>query len=202
MSSWDNDTEMILNSICINANELSEFHKEKYYYYKNMLKYFKIPIIILSSINSVIAIGLSAFIEQSIVSIITCILSLISAMLGSIELYLGIQKTMETELDSSKQFKILSYEIYKNLSLKRENRNVNGKTYLEEKYNEFIKLIEQSTLTDKKVNDLLVPKLEKLKKNKLSLEGLNDLMTTLHDNSSNSSLTSDNLTPKHNIEIV
>ena len=66
-----------------------------------MLKYFKIPVIILSSINSVIAIGLSTFIIQTLVSVITCIISLISAMLGSIELYLGIQKTMETR-DSCK----------------------------------------------------------------------------------------------------
>lgn len=202
MSSWDDDTEKILNSICINANELSEYHKMKYYYYKNMLKYFKIPIIILSSINSVIAIGLHSFINQSIVSVITCILSLISAILGSIELYLGIQKTMETELDSSKQFKILSYEIYKNLNLKRENRNVNGKTYLEEKYNEFIKLIEHSTLTTNKMNDLLVPKIEKIKKSKISLNGINNLMNSLSDNSSNSSLTSENISITQNIEIV
>lgn len=188
MSTWDDDCEKILTNICSFSNELSEYHKEKYYYYKNMLKYFKIPIIILSSINSVLAIGLGLFIEQKIVSVVNCIISLISAILGSIELYLGIQKTMDIELESSKLFKILCYDISKNLSLKRENRHMDGNTYLDDKYNEFIKLIENSTLIDKKLNDLLAPKIEKIKSNRLNL--------LLNSNSSISSLSSENNSPK------
>ena len=189
MSDWNDDNELILKKIGIMSSELSDFHKDKYYYYKNMLKYFKIPVIILSSINSVIAIGLSTFIIQTLVSVITCIISLISAMLGSIELYLGIQKTMEIELDSSKQFKILSYDIFKNLTLRRENRNINGKTYLEEKYSEFIKLLENSTLMDKKLNDLLTPKLKTLSNKKSfdieSIDSLNSLLSSISNSPKN-----------------
>ena len=155
---WDNDIEKILESLRINSNNLSEYHKEKYYYYKGLLKYFKIPIIILSSITSVISVGLNSFVKQNTVSVIICLLSLSSAIIGSIELYLGIQKTMEIEYDTSKQFKILSYDIYKILNLKRENRNVSSKTFLDNKFNEYIRLIEQSNLIhNKKIKDALAP---------------------------------------------
>lgn len=156
-SSWNTDCEDILECIRINSHNLSDYHKGRYYYYKGMLKYFKIPIIILSSITSVISVGLSSYVKQNTVSMTTCLLSLFSAIIGSIELYLGIQKTMEKELESSKQFKILSYDIYKTLNLQREHRFVNGKTYLDDKYNEYIKILEQSSLTKQKIKDALAP---------------------------------------------
>lgn len=156
-NSWDVDCEDILECIRINSHNLSEYHKKRYYYYKGMLKYFKIPIIILSSVTSVISVGLSIYIQQKTVSLVTCLLSLVSAIIGSVELYLGIQKTMENELESSKQFKILSYDIYKTLNLQRQHRFVNGKTYLDDKYNEYIKIIEQSSLEINKIKDALAP---------------------------------------------
>lgn len=158
INDWTDDIETILNNIRINANNLADYHKQKYYYYKGLLKYFKIPLIILTSITSISSVGLQPYISQPSISLLTCILSLFSALIGSIELYLGIQKSMDTELEASRNFLLLSYDIYKTLTLFRENRQKNGKSYLDEKYNEYTKLTEQANLIrSKHIKDTLTP---------------------------------------------
>jgi hypothetical protein len=81
-----------------------------------------------------------------------------SALIGSIELYLGIQKSMDLEQEASRNFLLLSYDIYKTLSLVRENRHTSGKSYLDEKFNAYIKLTEQANLIKNKyLKDTLTP---------------------------------------------
>ena len=35
MNDWSDDIEKILNDLRINSNNLSNYHKKKYYYYKD-----------------------------------------------------------------------------------------------------------------------------------------------------------------------
>jgi len=159
---WSEDIEKILENIRINSIVLSSYHKERYYHYKGHLKYFKLPLIILSSITSIASVGLSGYMPQTTISLTTCLLSLTSAILASIELYLGIQKNMEQELIASRNFLLLGYNIYKVLSLKTEHRVEKGRIFLDEIYNEYIKLVENANLIkSKKVKDALaeIPKL-------------------------------------------
>jgi hypothetical protein len=155
---WTIDIETVLENMRQNCIILSGYHKEKYYHYKGHLKYFKLPLIILSSINSIVAVGLSDYMEQSSVSLLTCLLSLLSAIIGSVELYLGVQKNMENELMASRSFQLLAYDIYKTLSLSSEHRPIKGKIYLDDVYNNYIKLVEQANLLrNKKIKDMLAP---------------------------------------------
>lgn len=155
---WSDDVENILENIRINSVLLSNYHKQRYYVYKSYLKYFKLPLIVLSSITSIASMGLSTYISQQDVSLIVCLLSLTSAVIASVEIYLGIQKSMEAELMSSKDFQLLGYEIFKTLSLIRENRSINGRLFLDEKFGEYIKLIENSKLVNsRKIKDALSP---------------------------------------------
>jgi len=74
--------------------------------------------------------------------------------MGSIELFLGINNKMEIELNSSKDYYILSCDIYKILNLDINNRP-NGKIFLEESYSRYIKLFETSFLLKKRLEDSL-----------------------------------------------
>lgn len=164
MTEWSNDIEIILENIRINSVTFSKYHKQRYYVYKSYLKYFKLPLIVLSSLTSIASVGLSTYMSQQDVSLITCILSLLSAIIASIELYLGLQKSMESELMSSKDFQLLGYEIFKMLTLSKEHRSINGKMFLDEKFGEYIKLIENSKLVNsKRIKDVLAPLPEQLK---------------------------------------
>ena len=147
---WTDDVERVLEAIRYNSVTLSNYHKERYYYYKSYLKYFKLPLIALSSLTSIASVGLTEYIPQQTVSLITCILSLLSATIASVELYLGIQKAMETEMLTSRSFMLLAYDIYRILSLKREHRVVDGQHYLDEKYNDYSKLVENANLVKQK----------------------------------------------------
>ena len=82
-------------------------------------------------------------------------ISLIVSILGSIELYMKIQENMEVELVAQKDFYILSISIYKVLQLDEENRNIDMKLFLEETFGNYQKLIENSNVVAKKIQDKL-----------------------------------------------
>jgi hypothetical protein len=143
---WSTDIENVCEAIRSNAVVMSQKHAKLYSYYAGQLKYYKIPVIIISGLNSVIAVGLQPYLDQGIISGSNCLLALLCGIIGSIELFLGIQTSMETENAASKNFYLLSVNIFKALSLERHRRSHSGKEYLEEVYTEYSKLYENSAL--------------------------------------------------------
>jgi ABC-type antimicrobial peptide transport system permease subunit len=152
---WTEDIENVLEKIRKNSSILSEEHKHTYFRLKNTLQYFRLPLIVISGINSVISVGLQQYLEQPTISGITCVLSLICSIIGSIELFLAIQKRVEAELISSREYYLLTIDIQKTLLLNREHRPLPAKEYLEKIYNTYIKLTESSNLVKKSIKDAL-----------------------------------------------
>jgi hypothetical protein len=156
MPNWNDDGEGLLELIRQNSVLLSQYHASRYYHFKGYLKYFKLPLIVLSSLTSIASMGLTTYMRQDDISLLTCLLSLGSAIIASIEMYLGINRQMEDELFVSKSFQILSYDIFKTLKLQRDHRSEDGIQYLNEKYNSYIKLVENANLVkNKKLKDQL-----------------------------------------------
>jgi hypothetical protein len=157
LNTWSDGIEFVLSEISKNATLMSEYHKKRYYYFKGHLKYFRIPTIIFSAMNSVFSVGLQPYCPQSFISLICCFISLICGIISSVELFLSVQATMEVELISSKDFYLLSIDIFKILSLERANRIVNANSYLDEKYQTYCKLIENSNLIHEQIKHELRP---------------------------------------------
>jgi hypothetical protein len=151
MGEWTGEVEDILEKLRINCVNLSEYHRKRYYHFKAYGKWFRLPLIILASINSTASVGLQPLLEQSVISGITCILGMTMGIISAYELYLGIQGNMELELKQSKDFYTLSIDLFKTLSLRRENRGEDGKDYLNKKYSHYIKLTEASNLLKRKL---------------------------------------------------
>jgi len=151
------DIENILENIRLNSVILSKEHKKRYLFLKDTLKYYRLPVIIISALNSIISIGTQPFIEQRYISISNCLLSLICGIIGSIELYFGINSQMENEAKSNNAYYILSTDIYKILSLNTFNRHIDGRSYLDECYSRYIKLYETSCIVIKHIDDKLTP---------------------------------------------
>ncbi len=154
---WTKDIENILENIRVNAGIMSREHKQRYFKLRENLKFYRMPVIVLSGMNSIFSVGLQPYMDQSGISMLTCILSLFCSIIGSIELYLSIQKTMENELVSQRDFYLLSVDIFKTLSLQRKHRPMPAKDYLEKSYNTYCKLIENSHALTKRVEDTLCP---------------------------------------------
>lgn len=157
MSDWSPDIESILEQLRINAVVLSKNHKKRYFQLALTLRYFRLPQIIISACSSICSVGLQPYLQQSWISMITCLLGLVCSIIGSIELYLSIQKSMENELLASKSYYVLAIDIYKTLSLNKEQRPIPAKEYLDKKYGEYVKLYENSELLSKKLVDKLNP---------------------------------------------
>jgi len=146
---WTDGIEFALNDIKKISFDNSEYHKNNYYFFKGYLKYFRVPTIILSGLNSVFSVGLQPYVSQGIISILCCSISLICGIIASVELFLGIQNMMEKELISSKEFYILSSDISKMLSIERQYRYTNGKIYLDNIHTKYCYLIERCNLLNK-----------------------------------------------------
>jgi hypothetical protein len=151
MGEWTGEVEDILEKLRINCVNLSEYHRKRYYHFKAYGKWFRLPLIVLASINSTASVGLQPIMEQQIISGITCLIGMFMGIISAYELYLGIQGNMELELKQSKDFYTLSIDLFKTLSLRRENRGEDGKDYLNKKYSHYIKLTEASNLLKRKL---------------------------------------------------
>ena len=152
---WSKDIEFILDKIRINSILLSDEHKNRFFYLKEKLMYYRLPVIVISGISSIVSVGLQNYVDQKYISITTCVLSLACSIIGSIELYLAIQTQMENELTSLKDYYLLSIDIYKMLKLDVANRDPDGKAYLEEKYSEYCTFIKSSNIMASQINDRL-----------------------------------------------
>ena len=153
INEWPNDVDIMLEKIRCNSIIMADHHKTNYFFLHSRLKYFRIPIIIISAFASVLNIGLTPFLDQQYVSILCCLLSLVTGLIGSIEMFLQVQKRMENELINSRDFYLHAIEIYKVLSLSPIHRNGDGLKFLDSKFGIYIKMIENSNIMEKDILD-------------------------------------------------
>lgn len=152
INDWSKEVEDILERLRQNSVSLSEYHRKRFYEYKSYAKYFRIPIILLSILNSTAAVGLvQVGVDQIIVSGISCLIGMLITMISSIEIYLSIEKSMDGEMQQSRDFYSLAIDIFKTLRLKRVDRGENGKEYMNKKYGLYAKYKETSDLMKQKL---------------------------------------------------
>lgn len=152
INDWSKEVEDILERLRQNSVSLSEYHRKRFYEYKSYAKYFRIPIILLSILNSTAAVGLvQVGVDQIIVSGLSCLIGMLITMISSIEIYLSIEKSMDGEMQQSRDFYSLAIDIFKTLRLKRVDRGENGKEYMNKKYGLYAKYKETSDLMKQKL---------------------------------------------------
>lgn len=161
---WDLAIVDFLDMVRKKCTKLSLKHTNTFFYYNKVSHTFDIPIIVLSTLSASFAVGTGDFLEQSYISLINCGVSMIVAILSSIKLYLNIATNKTNELDISKSFYLLAFDIEKTLYLPYELRKIPQLEYLESIYDAYILLIQKSSLikaTDE--NEKMMKVLEKIK---------------------------------------
>lgn len=137
------DIDKILIRLRKNCVYLSIYHNRRHHFYKNILYcIFNVPLIILSALNSFFAVGTQIYFKQETISLVNAIISLFCGILTSVELLWQLKERTQRELLSHKDFYKLSLDIFKFLQLEDENREKEGKAFLEETYNIYQKYIE------------------------------------------------------------
>ncbi len=143
---WTQDYVDVMESLRLNSVYMSRTHKQKYFAYKRMSTWFRVPTIVLSAMASVSSVGLQAYVTQRHISGITCLVTMVIGILNSVELYLKLQEAIESELEKSKRWYKLSADIFKVLGLSAVNRDPDPKKLLDVFYDEYMVLFEESSL--------------------------------------------------------
>ena len=154
--SWSNDIELVLTNILDNTKRLQLIHKNNYLILRHYLFMIRLPIIVLSSINSVLSVGLSSFVNQSITSSTNCIISLICGLLGSLELFIGIQSKSDKEFETYQHLKLLAIKISHTLKLEPAHRETSGQLFLKEVMNQYHTIFENSLVNPAEIEDELL----------------------------------------------
>jgi hypothetical protein len=160
--SWNDNTERLLENIRMNCIKLEQFHREYYFRIKKVIIYFKLPIIIMSSLNAILAVSMGEYLPQQYISVTNCGLSFIIGTLTSVSLYLRIEDRLESSLSSSKEYHKLSIEIFKMLSLRKVDRSTDADQFLNDIYGNYVKLFEKSNLLTNEFIDELKKKVDEL----------------------------------------
>lgn len=186
MSEWTNDQEVVLEGIRENALQMKKANTKSYLSLKSQLARYKIPIIIISAMNSVFSVGAERYLPQHYISGASCLLSLMVGIIGSLQMYLQIENNMESCLVASKDYYNLAIEIYKTLTLERGHRNSNGKEYLDEVYNRYVNITDKTIPNRKKIQDKLfvAPALPNNDPLRLSIPHLPTPPSSVEENSS------------------
>ena len=160
----------MVNGICNKKNISKKLHFQsienyKFWNVKNLKyqrisKYFNIPILVISAMNSLFSMILQNYIGQELTSITNAVLSILTAILGSIQLFLKINENVSNSLIVSMKFHKLSIKISKELSINRDDRATNGNTFVQDVFNEYNDILEKSGSVDKVLKDYL--QLEKI----------------------------------------
>ena len=153
---WSDDQEDVLKKLSLNSGLMSEHHKKRYAELIESLKWYKVPVICLSGLNSVFSVGLNSYIEQNVVSTLTCLISLLVSVISSIELYLSIQRRSDIELTSYKAFYSLAVKINTTVGLQREHRQTDGESFLVQMISEYQSLFDSACVNGLGEDDMIV----------------------------------------------
>lgn len=153
---WTDDYERILKNVLHNSTLMSDHHKKEHLQYSNRLKWYKLPVIVFSGVNSIISIGGSSFFSQSATSFTNCFISLLISVIGSIELFLQITKRSDQELKSYYDFYNLSVKISTLLKLDKHHREHDPKLFITNIINEYTTLVNESLINGLSDNDKLI----------------------------------------------
>jgi hypothetical protein len=154
-SEWNSQQEDYLKKLHFQSIENYKFWNIKNLKYQRISKYFNIPILVISAMNSLFAMILQDYIGQELTSITNARLSVLTAILGSVQLFLKINEKVSNSLIVSMKFHKLSIKISKELSIHRDDRATNGNTFLQDVFNEYNDILEKSGCVDKVLRDYL-----------------------------------------------
>ena len=158
MDTWGHHIDSLLDKIRLNCVQLTNRHIKNHLYYKGASSYFEIPTIILSVFAGSFAVGSDPFLDQELISVTNCVISMIITILTSVKLYMKIAESASAEQELAISFKSIALDIFKTLSLPEEKRGIDGMAYLNKVYGKYINLVENSAVLNQmnKRDQLLV----------------------------------------------
>lgn len=151
MMRWHQDEDEFLIKLEQQCNTYYEHHNKDHMYYQKLSSRFNVPILVVSAINALTAVGLNSFVHQEYVSVLNAILSAGTGVLGSIQLYLKINEKMTNSVRASILMKRLALKISKELSIVPDHRVTDGQAFMNDCFAEFNTALEQGNPIEKTI---------------------------------------------------
>lgn len=142
-SRWHPEEDEFLIKLEQQCNTYYEHHNKDHMYYQKLSSRFNVPILVVSAINALTAVGLNSFVHQEYVSVLNAVLSAGTGVLGSIQLYLKINEKMTNSVRASILMKRLALKISKELNILPVHRVTDGQTFMNDCFAEFNTALEQ-----------------------------------------------------------
>jgi hypothetical protein len=158
---WTTSQVEFLHKLKAQCLEYSEFNRKQVKKYTTTNTHFNIPILVLSGLNSFVALGLQPFVKQEYISIINSVLSLTCGILSSTALYMKYNEKINTCVSCSHDLNDLHATIFKELSLDEDSRSMDGKDFCNKMFDEYTKIMQKHIVPKKHIHMFLLTDKEK-----------------------------------------
>jgi hypothetical protein len=158
---WTKSQVEFLHKLKAQCLEYSEFNRKQVKKYTTTNTHFNIPILVLSGLNSFVALGLQPFVKQEYISIINSVLSLTCGILSSTALYMKYNEKINTCVSCSHDLNDLHATIFKELSLDEDSRSMDGKDFCNKMFDEYTKIMQKHLVPKKHIHMFLLTDKEK-----------------------------------------
>ena len=159
-STWDNIDDP-LDDILFNTKMIQDHSRKHIGYLQYRILIFKIPTIILSGVNAVFSVGLATYVKQETVSTVNCIISLLTAIINGVELFLQSQKQLEQRISTYHMAADLSIKIASVRKIDRAQRKGDGGMFYSEVVSDYKALVDTGLIPKRRLLDDRFSALEK-----------------------------------------
>lgn len=142
--------ERILERIKHSCYRSHILYKHRYLASRDRLTYFDVPIIVFSSVNSVLIAGGKNFINEDIIEITTCMLALATGIIQALRTFFKVDENRENCLTAYKDLFRLFCEISIILDQPRQTRGVDPQKFMADKSSEYKEIMSRAIVLEYK----------------------------------------------------
>lgn len=145
--------ETILERIKHSCYRSHILYKQRYLVSRERLTLFDVPIIVFSSVNSVLIAGGKNFIDEDVIEITTCMLALATGIIQALRTFFKVDENRENCLTSYKDLFRLFCEISIILDQPRVTRGVDPQKFMADKSSEYKEIMNKAIVLEYKKAD-------------------------------------------------
>lgn len=138
--------EPVLVRLKHSCYKLHKTYKNEYIMAKNNQKYYDVPIIILSGINSILIAGAQNYLSPIYVTLATCMISLIVSIIQSLKTFFRIDERRDNMLSTYKDLFRLYVVMSVTLDQPPNVRGIEGRRFLLDNYSEYQKVLDKASV--------------------------------------------------------
>lgn len=148
------ETEPVLIRIKNSAYATHMLYEKHYLSIRDSLKYYDVPIIVISTLNGIFIAGAKEYIDAGIVNVLTCLMSLMVGMIQSLKTFFKVDERRENALSTHKDMFKLYCDLSRTIDIGASNRNINPERYLEDVFQEYMRINDKAIVIKNKRNPI------------------------------------------------